>query len=182
MKSNPGPASPDSVLGPAPATESKNSGDSTWSDLANKSATVNWGVDRMRPNQGDVLSRVRTWDTRLAAGTVSIIRSMWEATEDAAETGSPQETDVLAESLPFDPVVLDRAIEHYLDQIDALGNTLADLLGSDGAWPWLAGAVAASAAGAVAYRWARRPRSEPIALVDGEGTISSWFLESTSKG
>ncbi len=182
MKSNPGPASPDSILGPAPATESKNSGDSTRSDLANKSATVKWSVDRVRPNQGDVLSWVRRWDTRLADGTVSIIRSMWEATEDAAETGSPQETDVLAESLPFDPVVLDRAIEHFLDQIDASGNTLADLLRSDGAWPWLAGAVAASAAGAVAYRWARRPRSEPVALVDGEGTISSWFLESTSKG
>ena len=105
-----------------------------------------------------------------------------EGTEDAAETDSSQETDVLAESLPFDPVVLDRAIEHYLNQIDALGNTLADLLRSDGAWPWLAGAVAASAAGAVAYQRARKHQSEPIALVDGEGTISSWFLESTSNG
>jgi hypothetical protein len=181
MKSNPGPASPDSLLGLAPATESKNSGDSTRSDLTNKSGAVQWGVDRVRPIQGDVISRVRRWDAQLAAGTISIIRSMWEATEDAAEAGSPQETDVLAESLPFDPVVLDRAIEQYLDQIDALGNTLADLLRSDGAWPWLAGAVAASAAGAVAYRWARRPRSEPVALVDGEGTISPWFLESTSE-
>jgi hypothetical protein len=104
---------------------------------------------------------------------------MWEATEDAAETGSPQETDVLAESLPFDPAALDRAIAQYLDQIDALGDALADLLRSDGAWPWLAGTVVASAAGAVAHRWARRPRSEPVTLVDGEGTISSWFLEST---
>jgi hypothetical protein len=104
---------------------------------------------------------------------------MWKATVDTAETGSPQETDVLAESLPFDPAVLDRAIEHYLNQIDDLGNTLADLLRSDGMWPWLAGAVAASAAGAVAYQRARKHQSEPIALVDSEGRISSWFLEST---
>ncbi len=145
VKSNPGPASPDSILGPAPATEGKNSGDSTRSDRANESATENpplpvslsgqtplptnppprtvveqeWGADQVRLNQGDVLNRVRWWNTRLAAGTASIIRSMWEATEDAAETGSPQETEVLAESLPFDPAALDRTIEPYLDQIDA---------------------------------------------------------------
>jgi hypothetical protein len=140
------------------------------------------GVDRVRPYQGEVLSRVRRWDTRLAARTASIIRSIWEATEDTAETGSSQETDVLAELLPFDPVVLDRAIEHYLNQIDDLGNSLTDLLRSDGVWPWLAGAVAASAAGAVAYQRARKHRSEPVALVDDEGMISSWFIESVSRG
>jgi hypothetical protein len=182
MKSNPGPTSPDRVLGLALTTESKNSGDSTWSDLASKSATLKWGVDRVRPYQGDVLSRVRGWDTRLAAEAASIMRSMWKVTEDAVETASSQETDVLAESLPFDPAVLDRAIEHYLNRIDAFGNTLADLLRGDGAWPWLAGAVAASAAGALAYQRARKHQSEPIALVDDEGTISSWFLDSTSNG
>jgi hypothetical protein len=140
-----------------------------------------WGVDRVRPNPGDVLSRGRRWDMRLVAGTASIIRSLWGATEDAMETGSPQEADVLAESLPFDPAALDRAIEHCLDQIDAF-EALADLLRSDGPWPWLAGAVVASAAGVVAHRRARRPRSEPITLVDDEGTISPWLLELTSKG
>jgi hypothetical protein len=135
----------------------------------------------VRPYQGEVLSRVRRWDTQLAAEAASIMNSMWKAAEDAVETDSPQETDALAESLPFDPAVLDRAIEHYLNQIDDLGNTLADLLRSDGMWPWLAGAVAASAAaGAVAYQRARKHQYEPITLVDGEGTISSWFLESTS--
>ena len=117
-----------------------------------------------------------------AAAGANRIPAGEEPTEDAVETGSSQETDALAESLPFDPVVLDRAIEHYLNQIDSLGNTLADLLKSDGAWLWLAGTAAASAAAAVVYRRARRSRSELAALVDGEEAISSWFLESTSEG
>ncbi|MBV8488038.1 MAG: hypothetical protein JO161_07145, partial [Planctomycetaceae bacterium] len=181
VKSNSGPTSPDPILGPTPTAE-KNSGDPTRFDLANKIATLTLGVDRVRPKQGDALSRVGRWDTRLAAEAASIMGSMWNATKDATESGSSQEVDVLAESLPFDPVLLDRAIEDYLNQIDALGNTLVDLLRSDGPWPWLAGAVAASAAGTLAYQRARKRQSEPAALTDGEEMISSWFLDSTSNG
>jgi hypothetical protein len=87
-----------------------------------------------------------------------------------------------AESLPIDLTALDRAIDQCLGQLDAMGDSLAELLGSDGSWPWLAGAVAASAAGAMAHWWGRRSRYRPLALVDGEGTLSSWFLESISRG
>ena len=96
---------------------------------------------------------------------------------------SPQEADdLLAEWLPIDLKALDRAIEHYLGQIDAMGDTLADLLGSDRVWIGLAGAMIASATGAMAYRWERRSRSSPVSLVNGEGTITPWFLESISRG
>jgi hypothetical protein len=88
---------------------------------------------------------------------------------------------VLAESLPIDLTALDRAIDQCLGQIDAMGDTLAELLGSDGAWPWLAGAVVASAAGAVAHWWGRRSRYRALTLANGEGTLSSWFLESISR-
>jgi hypothetical protein len=88
---------------------------------------------------------------------------------------------VLAESLPIDLTALDRAIDQCLGQIDAMGDTLSELLGSDGAWPWLAGAVVASAAGAMAHWWGQRSRYRPFAMVNGEGTLSSWFLESISR-
>ena len=95
---------------------------------------------------------------------------------------APQATaGVLADLLPIDLIALDRAIEHCLDQMDAMGETLTDLLASDGPWPWLAGAAVASAAGAVASWWGRRSRFNPVTLVNGEGTISS-FLESLSNG
>jgi hypothetical protein len=88
---------------------------------------------------------------------------------------------VLAETLPIDLTALDRAIDHCLGQIDDMGETLGDLLGADGAMPWLAGAVIASAAGAAAHWWGRRARYRPLTVVNGEGTISSWFLESISR-
>jgi hypothetical protein len=96
---------------------------------------------------------------------------------------SPQGVEgVLAQSLPIDLTALDRAIDQCLGQIDAMGDSLAELLRSDGAWPWLAGAVVASAAGAMAYWWGRRSRYRPLTLVHGEGMLSSWFLESISRG
>jgi hypothetical protein len=46
----------------------------------------------------------------------------------------------------------------------------------------LAGAVVASAAGVMAHSWGRRSRYRPLTLVDGEGRLTSWFLESISRG
>jgi len=57
--------------------------------------------------------------------------------------------DLLAESLPIDLKALDQAIEHYLGRMDALGDTLTDLLVSDGMRVGLGGA-------AVFGRWRRR--------------------------
>jgi hypothetical protein len=95
---------------------------------------------------------------------------------------SPQGVEgILAETLPIDLTALDRAIDQCLGRIDAMGDTLGDLLGADGAWPWLAGAVVASATGAMAHWWGRRARFRPFAVVNGEGTLSSWFLESISR-
>ena len=102
--------------------------------------------------------------------------------QDNPVNNAPQATaGLLAELLPIDLIALDRAIEHCLDQMDAMGDTLTDLLASDGPWPWLAGAAVASAAGSVASWWGRRSRFNPVTLVNGEGTISS-FLESLSNG
>jgi hypothetical protein len=102
---------------------------------------------------------------------------------DPADSGidSPPRTDgLLAESLPIDLTALDRAIAHCLDQIDAMGDTLTDLLGSEGAWPWLAGALVVTAAGAAAHSWVRRSRFDPLAPANGEGATTSWFLEPIS--
>jgi hypothetical protein len=96
---------------------------------------------------------------------------------------SPQNfNDVLAESLPIDLRALDRAIEQCLGRIDAMGDTLVELLGNEGAWPWVAGAVVVTVAGAAAHSWVRRYRVDPLALANGEGPISPWFLESISDG
>jgi hypothetical protein len=89
--------------------------------------------------------------------------------------------DLLAESLPIDLKALDQAIEHYLGQIDALGDHLAELLVSDGMWVGLGGVMAAVATGAVVYEWQRRSRSCPFSLVDGGGMSPQWFLESISR-
>jgi hypothetical protein len=94
----------------------------------------------------------------------------------------PQAEGLLAESLPIDLVALDRAIEQCLGRIDAMGRTLTDLLDSEGAWPWLVGAVVVTAAGAAAHSWVRRSRLDPLALANGGGSMSSWFLESISDG
>jgi hypothetical protein len=93
----------------------------------------------------------------------------------------PRTDGLLAESLSIDLTALDRAIEHCLDQLDAVGDTLTDLLGSEGVWPWLVGALAVTAAGAAAHSWVRRSRFDPLALANGEGATTSWFLESISK-
>jgi hypothetical protein len=87
---------------------------------------------------------------------------------------------MLAETLPIDLRALDRAIEQCLGRVDAMGDTLVELLGNEGAWPWVAGAVAVTVAGAAAHSWVRRSRVVPLTLVDGEGPIASWFLESNS--
>ena len=102
----------------------------------------------------------------------------------SAETPAPAEQDVfgrLAESLPIDLTALDRAFEHCLGQIDAMGETLADLMESDGAWPWLMAGVVATTAGTVAFIRSRKNGSDPLALTTGDGTTSSWFLESLSR-
>jgi hypothetical protein len=98
--------------------------------------------------------------------------------ETRATEGGQESDAVLAESLPIDLAALDRALDHCLGQLDAVGDTLADLLKSDGAWPWLAAAVVASTAGAVALAWRRRDRFGPLAV--GEGTFSPGFLDSNS--
>jgi len=90
--------------------------------------------------------------------------------------------DLLAESLPIDLKALDQAIERYLSQIGNLGDSLAGLLVNDEVLVGLGGAMAALAAGAVVFEWQRRSRSHPVSLVDGEGMIPQWFLESISRG
>ena len=104
--------------------------------------------------------------------------------EASAETPAPAEQDTLgrlSESLPIDLAALDRAFEHCLGQIDAMGETLADLLDSDGAWPWLMAGVVATTAGTVAFLRSRKDRFDPLALATGDGTTSSWFLETLSR-
>jgi hypothetical protein len=92
-------------------------------------------------------------------------------------TDRGQESDaVLAESLPIDLAALNRALDHSLGQLDAIGDTVAGLLTSDGAWPWLAAAVVVSTASVVAVAWRRRDRFGPLAV--DEGTFSPWFLDS----
>jgi hypothetical protein len=82
---------------------------------------------------------------------------------------------LLAEALPIDLSALDRALDHYLGQIDAMGETLEDLLASDGLWPWLAGAVITSTAGALACFWQQKTRYRPFSLSNGDGAGSGWF-------
>jgi hypothetical protein len=89
---------------------------------------------------------------------------------------------LLAESLPIDLAVLDRAIADCLGEIDTIGENLADLLGSEGVWPWVAGTLAVTAAGALLRRWERRSRFHPMAIATGEGPPSSWFLEPIREG
>jgi hypothetical protein len=125
--------------------------------------------------QGENTGRVRVAGVALRASDLDHHRNLG--------TSSPQGVEgVLAQSLPIDLTALDRAIDQCLGQIDAMGDSLAELLTSDGAWPWLAGAVVASAAGAMAHWWGRRSRYRPLTLVDGEGMLSSWFLDSISRG
>jgi hypothetical protein len=88
----------------------------------------------------------------------------------------------LPKPLSFPNLLLDQAIERYLSQIDDLGSSLADLLVSDELLVGLGGAMAALAAGAVVFECQRRSRSHPVSLVDGEGMIPQWFLESISRG
>ena len=98
-----------------------------------------------------------------------------------SEDDSPRETDQLVESLPLDLAKLDRAIQHYLDQIDGVGGILADLLAGDGPQPWLIGATVTCAAAVIARRCARRRRSEPILAAGGEGLSSSWLIGLSSE-
>ena len=90
--------------------------------------------------------------------------------------------EILADILPMDFMALDRALEHCLNQMDAMGDTVGDLLSSDGAWPWLAGAVVATTAGVMAHWWRKKTRHESIGLAGGEGTISSWLFDSSARG
>jgi hypothetical protein len=85
----------------------------------------------------------------------------------------------LADSLPVDVNALHQAFDHCFEHIDAMGNDLADLLGSDGAWPWLAGVLAVTTASAAAGYWQRRSRFDPIATAGAEGMGSPWFFEPT---
>ena len=63
-----------------------------------------------------------------------------------------------------------------------MGDTLNSFLSGDGVWPWLAGAVVVTAAGAAAHTWVRRSRPDSLALASGEGSLSSWSLEPISNG
>lgn len=90
--------------------------------------------------------------------------------------------DLLAESLPIDFRALDEAIDHCLDRIESMGDALSDLLATEGAWPWLAGTAIVAAASSTAHAWVRRSRPDPLALSDGDGSMSSWFLEPISDG
>lgn len=83
----------------------------------------------------------------------------------------------IVDSLPVDLNGLDTALDHCLGRIDAMGDSLAEILASDGAWPWLAGAVVGSAAGAVAGFWGRKNRLEPFSPAIGDGMPSPWFPE-----
>jgi hypothetical protein len=102
-------------------------------------------------------------------------------TDGVTAEDSPREGDQLAKSLPLDPAKLDRAIQHYLDQIDGVGGILADLLAGDGLHPWLMGAAVTCVAVVVARRYARRRRSEPVLTLCGEVGSSSWIIGLSSE-
>jgi hypothetical protein len=106
----------------------------------------------------------------LTRALANALNRMLERDED-----SPLEADRLAESLPFDPAMLDRAIAQYLDQIDDLGGVLADLMRSDRVLPWLEGAALAAAASIVARRWDGKP-SDSSSGEEGEGVTPSWLF------
>jgi hypothetical protein len=84
------------------------------------------------------------------------------------DAASPREIDWLAESLPLNAANLEQAIARCLDQLDAAGGALTDLLVSQRLLPWLQGAVLASAACVVAYQVRRKARSVAIAIAGAE--------------
>jgi len=140
-----------------------------------------WASGRVRPNQQEVSQHRATWGTRLVSAAATLLGcDLGGAGLD--QDGSMRETDVLAESLPFDPAQLDRAIELYLDQIEDLGGALTDLMRSDGPAPWLLGVAIVSASSALAHRLSRKTRSRAVAPTDEEGSFSSWLLDPTSIG
>jgi len=113
--------------------------------------------------------------------------AQWPSTSEEGHTPAEQEDPahgdpraavaLLAEMLPIDLSALERALDHCLGQIDAMGETLEDLRASDGVWPWLAGAVVASTAGAMACHWQQRTRYRSLSLSTGEGAGYPWFPE-----
>jgi len=88
---------------------------------------------------------------------------------------SPFEVDRLAESLPFDPALLDRAVAQCLAGIDDLGDSLADLLRSDRLPLWLYGTALATTASVAAGRWARKTTGSRLGD-EGEEVMPSWIL------
>jgi hypothetical protein len=95
--------------------------------------------------------------------------------DDAAVSAPRAAVALLAEALPIDVSALGRAFDQCLGQIDAMGETLEDLLASDGLWPWLAGTAVVSAAGALTCFWRQKSRYGAPALSNGDGAGSSWF-------
>jgi hypothetical protein len=96
------------------------------------------------------------------------------------DAASPREVDWLAQSLPLNPANLEQAIARCLDQIDAAGGVLTDLLVSQRLLPWLQGAVLASAACVLAHQLRRKARSVAIAEVGApgeEGEDFPWLLD-----
>jgi hypothetical protein len=89
---------------------------------------------------------------------------------------------ILANTLPIDLTALDRAIEHCLNGLDATDNASSELLGSDGAWPWLTLALVAATAFLVAEKWRQKTQYRPVALAGDEGTTTSWLFESAARG
>ncbi len=82
----------------------------------------------------------------------------------------------LVESLPVDLNELDTTLDHCLGRIDAMSESLTEMLMIDGAWPWLAGAFVGSAAGAVAGFLSRKDRLDPFSPAI-EGMPSPLFPE-----
>ncbi len=85
-----------------------------------------------------------------------------------AESGMAEAVASLVDSLPVDLNGLDTALDHCLGRIDAMSQSLTEMLMSDGTWPWLAGAVVGSAAGALAGFLGRKERLDPFSPAIGE--------------
>jgi hypothetical protein len=105
------------------------------------------------------------------AGALTIAQ-MLEQLED-----SPQEVDLLAETLPFDPAKWEQAIEQYLDRIDGLGGILTDLMTSPRLQPWLHGAALAAVGSVLAHRLRRKAKSAVRGGTGGIEPEGPWLLD-----
>jgi hypothetical protein len=87
----------------------------------------------------------------------------------------PKASGPLANFLPFDPEVLDLAVQQVVQQIDELGEDLTSLLHGMGLSPWLMAAATAAAAYEIARRQLQWSQLRQAYSSDGQGSGTVWL-------